>query len=250
MAILAAGCRSSSTSETSSSAAAPAEPRSAASAASSATTSAADAGASASASASSEPEDTTYAKHSAAALVAECIERRSFGYLCNNAYPEAARRFPADAAAIQTLMRLAVRVDAGKPYGGEGEVKSFCQPDKGEGGAYACLYVADGNTTREGKAAHALACKGAPPEGQLPIAGGTAACDGDKPVQIAPLPRGEADQVRRCFACGDPKNVSHRDGLLTDMASAKACVALRKRLGAREATFIEQSIEPLCPAGS
>lgn len=145
-------------------------------------------------------------------------------------------------------MRLAVRVDAGKPLGGEAEVTSFCLPEKGEGGAYACLYLAEGNTSPRGKAAHALACKGAPPEGQVPIAGGSAACDGDKPVRILALPKAEALEVKRCLACGHDPSLSMRE--LSGLASAKACAALRKRLGAAEAAFVDKSIAPLCPPGS
>jgi hypothetical protein len=186
-------------------------------------------------------KDQSYAKHSAAALVSECIERSWFGYLCNNAYAAAAERFPGEAETIQSLMRLAVRVGAGKPLGGEGEVVSACQVEKGEGAAYPCLYLADGDTTPRGKAAHALACKGSPPEGQVPVAG-------DKPIVIKPLPQAEADLVKRCFACGNIKEVSNRD--LSKLASAKACRAVMKRVSEREAKFITSSIEPLCPKGS
>lgn len=204
--------------------------------------------ASASAVPTADTKDQTYAKHTAAALVSECIERTWFGYLCNNAYGAAAERFPADAQTIQSLMRLAVRVGAGKPLGGEAEVSSGCEVEKGKGDAYACLYVADGNKTPRGEAAHRLACKGAPPEGQVPIAGGSAACDGDKPIVIKPLPAAEAEQVKRCFACGNSKETSQRD--LTKLASAKACQAVRKHVPEKEAKFIERSIEPLCPKGS
>src|SRR5262245_37361846 len=192
--------------------------------------------ASASAAPAADTKDQTYTKHSAAALVSECIERTWFGYLCNNAYGAAAERFPADAATIQSLMRLGVRVGAGNPLGGEAEVSSGCQVEKGEGDAYSCLYVADGNATPRGKAAHLLACKGAPSAGQVPIAGGTAACEGDKPIVIKPLPAAEAEQVKRCFACGNSKETSQRD--LTKLASAKACQAVRKHVPDKEAKFI------------
>lgn len=181
-------------------------------------------------------------------MISECIERTSFGYICNNAYRVAAERFPADATTIQALMRLAARVGAGKPLGGEGEVVSACQVEKGEGNAYSCLYLAEGNTTDRGKAAHALACKGAPPEGQVPVAGGTAACEGDRPILLHPLPAAEADLVKRCFACGSSKEISQRD--LTKLASAKACKTVMKHVPENEAKFIERSIQPLCPKGS
>jgi len=202
------------------------------------------------ASASAAPvEYDEFAKYSAGALVAECIQRTWHGYTCNNAYAAAARRFPADVDVIRALMRLAVRVDAGHPLGGEAEVVSFCQPEKGEGGAYACLYLADGNQDPAGKVAHKFACKGAPPEGQVPIAGGTAACDGDSPVHITALPKEEANAVERCLACGFDPAVSSRGELLVK-ASAKACVAMRKRLSASEAAFVQKEIEPHCPSGS
>jgi hypothetical protein len=189
-----------------------------------------------------------FADHSAAALISECIERTWLGYTCNNAYAAAPKLFAADAPTIQTLMKLAVRAGAGKPLGGEAEVVSACNVEKGEGDAYPCLYLAEGNRTAEQKKAHALACKGAPAEGQVPVAGGTAACDGDKPIQIVPLPKREADDVKRCLACGHDPKVSNRD--LKGLASAKACAAVRKRLAAREATYVEKTIEPLCPKGS
>lgn len=181
-------------------------------------------------------------------MISECIERTWFGYLCNNAYGAAVERFPADATTIQSLMRLAVRVGAGKPLGGEAEVVSGCQVEKGEGDAYSCLYLADGNKTPQGKAAHILACKGAPAAGQVPIAGGSAACEGDKPIVIKPLPAAEAELVKRCFACGNSKETSQRD--LSKLASAKACQSVRKRVSDSDAKFIERSIEPLCPKGS
>ena len=210
----------------------------------------ATASASAPASASASVEDTTYAKHQPATLIAECIARSFFGYTCNNAYPAAKERFPADAEAIHTLMKLAVRVGAGDPLGGEGEVTSGCDVKAGDGSAYPCLYLAEvEGKTAAGKAAHALACKGAPPEGQLPVAGGTAACDGDRPVHVAPLPKAEAEEVKRCFACGfDPSIMQSQQAPAAP--SAKACAALRKRSSAREAALIERAIEPLCPKGS
>jgi hypothetical protein len=203
----------------------------------------------ASASAATEAgPDQTYAKHTAPAFVAECIERTWFGYLCNNAYAAVPQRFPAEAATIQALMRLGARVGAGKPLGGEGEVVSGCQVEKGQGDAYSCLYLAEGNTTDRGKAAHVLACKGAPPEGQVPVAGGTAACEGDKPILLHALPAAEGELVKRCFACGNSKETSQRD--LSKLASAKACKTVMKHVPEKEAKFIERSIQPLCPKGS
>jgi len=190
-----------------------------------------------------------FASYSGAALICECIERHWLGYTCNNAYLAVEKLFPDDATTIRALMKLAVRVDAGEPYGGEAEVTHGCNLETKEGAAYPCLYTADGDPTPRGKAAHALACKGAPPEGQVPIAGGSLACDGDRPVRIAPLPKREADDVRRCFACGYDPKLSPRD--LSDIPkSAKACTAVAKRASRTEASFIEKSIAPLCPSGS
>ena len=200
---------------------------------------------------SAEPaEPDMFATHSAARMATECINRTWLPSTCNHAYAAVKDKFPKDAETIQALMRLAVRADAGALQEGGAEVASNCIPEKGDGGiGYACLYVADHDKSAKGKAAHKLACKGAPLLGQVPTPGGTAACDGDKPVTIKPLQKKEADEARGCFACGHDAQADQRNALPA-MRSAKACVALRKRLDATQAAFVEKSIEPLCPQGS
>jgi hypothetical protein len=219
-----------------------ARPSASATAAPAASSALPDAGADAAAS-----ED-SFAAYDAPALLYECISRERFGYTCTNAYGAVAQKFPADAAVVQSLMRLAVRIGAGKPLGGEAEVTDYCVPEKGEGDAYSCLYLAEADSSPRGRAAHALACKKGEPEAEVPVAGGSAACAGGKPVRITALPKAEAADVKACFACGRDPAVSWSD--LSDIASAKACARLEKRLRPAEAAFVERSIAGRCAKGS
>jgi hypothetical protein len=190
-----------------------------------------------------------YAKHDRAALVAEC-SARMFGYLCNNAYACAKERFPSETTEIRALMLLSTRADANELNGGEGEVTEGCNPETGDGNAYSCLYLAEvEGASARGMAAHKLACKGNPPEGQVPVYGGRRACENGLPIRIQPLPKKEADDVHQCVGCGYRSGTSSiYDPVHTP--SAAACARLRGRLPKPQADFVQRYLEPNCPQGS
>lgn len=137
-----------------------------------------------------------------------CIYLGFLTHNCINAYVDendpVVKRYMKHIASAQAVLD-GVLLRKGEPMFGSTAGFPPCPPDGSPCGGLemGCLLSANVATPGpETKAAHAAICKCKSAMVELPVMGGTLACDGTKPVDLSSsMPEGVAKQVRQCAEC-------------------------------------------------